>query len=131
MNVAVVCIALLDLLVFGLGINVSRLRGNMKIGIGYPADPTHPLQKACRAHANGCEYAPTMAILMLVLALRDPAAWAVGLFFAATAARILHAVGMFASPTLAAAHPLRLVGAAGTYLTGLAVLGSVLSTWTS
>ena len=38
---------------------------------------------------------------------------------------------VFASPTLAAAHPLRLVGAAGTYLTGLAVLGSVLSTWTS
>ena len=44
----------------------------MKIGIGYPADPSDPLHKACRAHANACEYAPTMAILMLVVAMREP-----------------------------------------------------------
>jgi len=132
MNVAAVCIALLGLLIFGLGVNVSRLRGTTKIGIGYPADPTHPLHKACRAHANACEYAPTMAILMLVVAMREPGAWAAVLFIAATGARVLHAVGMLASPTLAAGHPLRLVGAAGTYLTGVGlVLAAVLSTWVS
>ena len=132
MNVAAVCIALLGLLVFGLGVNVSRLRGTMKIGIGYPADPSDPLHKACRAHANACEYAPTMAILMLVVAMREPGAWAAVLFIAATGARVLHAVGMLASPTLAAGHPLRLVGAAGTYLTGVGlVLAAVLSTWVS
>ncbi|TMB48668.1 MAG: MAPEG family protein [Deltaproteobacteria bacterium] len=91
-----------------------------------------PLHKACRAHANACEYAPTMAILMLVVAMREPGAWAAVLFIAATGARVLHAVGMLASPTLAAGHPLRLVGAAGTYLTGVGlVLAAVLSTWVS
>jgi hypothetical protein len=122
MTVATVCIALLGLLVFGLGWNVSRIRRGMKIGIGYPPDPTHPLHKACRAHANACEYAPIMAVLMLLIGSREPAAWVVWVFMAATAARFLHAMGMLASPTLAAGHPLRVVGAGGTYLTGLVLV---------
>jgi uncharacterized protein len=126
MTIATVCIALLGLLVFGLGLNVSRLRRGMRIGIGYPPDPTHPLHKACRAHANACEYAPMMGVLILLIGSRDPAAGILWVFVAATAARFLHAMGMLASPTLAAGHPLRVAGAAGTYVTGLVLVVAAL-----
>lgn len=122
MNVAVICIALLGLLVFVLGWNVSRIRRAMNIGIGYPPDPTHALHKACRAHANAAEFAPMMAILMLVIASGQPATWMLWVFVAATVSRVLHAVGMLVSPTLTAAHPLRVAGAAGTYITGLVLV---------
>ena len=37
---------------------------------------------------------------------------------AATLARVLFAIGLVVGPTMARAHPLRFVGAVGTYLTG-------------
>ena len=42
--------------------------------------------------------------------------WCMGL---ATAARYVFVIGMIASPTLAKPHPLRFVGALGTYVMGM------------
>jgi hypothetical protein len=50
MTVATICIALLGLLLFGLGIAVSLTRGSTNQVIGYPADPADRLHKLCRAH---------------------------------------------------------------------------------
>ena len=71
-HVAVICAGLLGLLVFGLGLMVSLNRGRTKTNFGYQADPTDPLYKAVRAHANAAEYAPMMALLILYLGTRSP-----------------------------------------------------------
>ena len=119
MNVAIVCTALLGLLVFGLGLGVSLLRASTKTNIGCKPDPTDRLFKMVRAHGNATEYAPMLAILILFLGARQPATLMVGLFIAATASRYLHAAGMLMSPSLDQPQPLRFVGALGTYVTGL------------
>src|SRR5262249_61869855 len=62
MRVATYCIALLGLLVFGLGLGVSMLRGSTQTTFGYTPDPTDRLYKMVRAHGNAAEYAPMMAV---------------------------------------------------------------------
>lgn len=119
MNAASVCTALLGLLVFGLGLGVSMLRASTKTNIGSTTDPKDRLYKMVRAHGNATEYAPMLAILILFLGARQPAAWLVWTFIAATVCRYLHAAGMLMSPTLDQPQPLRFVGALGTYVTGL------------
>ena len=119
MATAMFCTAVLGLLVFGLGLGVSLQRGKTKTGAGYPDDPAATLYKWVRAHGNTTEYAPMMAILILALGARGPGALVQGTMIAATICRILIAVGMISSPTMANAHPLRFVGAVGTYITGL------------
>jgi uncharacterized membrane protein YecN with MAPEG domain len=127
MAVAIVCTALLGLLVFGLGLAVSLARQGSAVGIGAPSDPTSPLLKRIRAHGNATEYAPMFAILMLVVGAREPATWMTLTMVVATVSRYLHAAGMLASPTLAEPHPLRYVGSVGTYVSGLVlVLATVL-----
>jgi hypothetical protein len=126
MTVAIVCTALLGLLVFGLGMLVSMTRRSTHAAIGHVPDPEDRLHKLVRAHANAAEYAPMMAVLMLLIGARQPAAWMVCTFVAATASRYLHAAGMIAYPTLAAPNPLRFVGALGTYLSGLALVVATL-----
>jgi hypothetical protein len=122
MNVAIPCIALLGLLVFGLGLRVSMLRGASKTNFGYVADPTDPLYKTIRAHGNAAEFAPMMAIMILLVAWRGATPWMLWTFVAATIVRYLHAAGMILCPTLDRPHPLRFVGAVGTYVTGLALV---------
>jgi uncharacterized membrane protein YecN with MAPEG domain len=122
MSVAIVCAALLGLLVFGLGFAVSAVRGSSGTNIGYAADPANALHKLVRAHGNATEYAPMMAVLILVIGARDPAAWMIWVFVAATTFRYLHAAGMILSPTLDRPNPLRFVGALGTYMAGLALV---------
>ncbi|HYV57173.1 MAG TPA: MAPEG family protein [Candidatus Nitrosopolaris sp.] len=119
MNVAIVCTALLGLLVFGLGLAVSLTRGATRTNFGFTPDPTDRLYKRVRAHGNAAEYAPMLAILMLLIGARQPAAWMVWTFVAATAFRYLHAAGMLVCPSLDQPHPLRFVGALGTYVAGL------------
>jgi uncharacterized membrane protein YecN with MAPEG domain len=126
MTLAIVCTALLGLLVFGLGLLVSLARRGTRTSIGHSEDPTDVLHKRVRAHANAAEYAPMIAVLTLLIAARDPAPWMVWTFVAATVCRYLHAIGMLASPTLDAPHPLRFVGALGTYVTGLALVAATL-----
>jgi uncharacterized membrane protein YecN with MAPEG domain len=127
MRVALVCTALLGLLVFGLGLGVSLVRGSSQTSFGYTIDPRDRLYKMVRAHANA-EFAPMMAILFLVIVWRrpDPPTWMIATIVAATAARYLHAAGMVTCQTLAAPHPLRFVGALGTYVTGLALVVAAL-----
>ena len=119
MQVALACIALLGLLLFGLGNAVSITRRSANTPIGSSPDPADRLFKLVRAHGNSAEYAPFLAVLMLAVGSREPASWLLWCMGLATAARYLHAAGMLLSPTLARPHPLRFVGALGTYLTGL------------
>jgi uncharacterized membrane protein YecN with MAPEG domain len=121
MTTAIVCTALLAVLVFGLGLAVSMTRGSTGTVIGHVVEPTDRLHKLVRAHANACEYAPMLAVLILLLGARDPAAWVTWTSVAATFARYLHAAGMIFFPTLAKPNPLRFAGALGTYVTGLAL----------
>jgi uncharacterized membrane protein YecN with MAPEG domain len=125
-SVALPCIALLGLLLFGLGLAVSLKRGGSQTIIGHSADPADPLHKLVRAHGNTAEFAPLLAVLMLALALGQPAPWVLWCMGIATASRYLIALGLIASPTLAKPHPLRFVGAVGTYLTGFALSAALL-----
>jgi uncharacterized protein len=126
MKVALVCTALLGLLVFGLGLAVSVRRGSTRTNIGHERDPADPLHKLVRAHGNAAEYAPMLAILMLAIAGRGCTMWMVWTFIAATLFRYLHAAGMLLSPSLNRPQPLRFVGALGTYLSGLALVAAML-----
>jgi hypothetical protein len=126
MTVAIVCTALLGLLVFGLGVMVSATRGSTNQVIGHPPDPADRLHKIVRAHGNATEYAPILAVLILLIGLRQPATWMVWTFVAATASRYLHAAGMITCETLAKPNPLRFAGALGTYLTGFALVVAAL-----
>ena len=119
MKIAVICAGLLGLLVFGLGLIVSMVRGNSRINFGYTPDPTNRLYKLVRAHGNAAEYAPMLAVLILYLGTRNPGTWLLWTFVAATVFRYLHALGMVLGRTLDAPDPLRFVGALGTYVTGL------------
>ncbi|MCH2173844.1 MAPEG family protein [Myxococcota bacterium] len=119
MTTAVACVALLGLLVIGLGFNVSIARGKAQNTGGQPNRPDDPLFKAVRAHGNAVEYAPMLAILMFVLGSQGPAGWLLWVMVAATLSRYLHAVGMLMSGTLEKPQPLRVIGAMGTYLTGV------------
>ena len=122
MSTAIVCAALLGLLVFGLGLLVSVTRGNTSQVIGHPPDPADRLHKLVRAHGNATEYAPMLAVLILLVGSRQPDPWMTMTFVAATVCRYLHAIGMITCATLARPNPLRFVGALGTYVTGLALV---------
>jgi hypothetical protein len=129
MNTAAVCVGVLGLLVFGLGIGVSLTRGTTNTIIGYNPDPSDRLYKMVRAHGNATEFNPMLAILMLYLATRQPSAWVEWVFVVAAVSRVLHAAGMIMSPSLAKPQPLRAIGAVGTFVCGLilAVMAIVVS----
>ncbi len=121
MTTAIVCTALLGLLVFGLGLAVSGTRGSTDKAIGFDPDPRDRLHKLVRAHANTTEYAPMLAVLMLLVGVREPTTWVLGTMWVAAASRYSLALGLILSPTLEKPHPLRFVGAIGTYLSGTAL----------
>jgi len=118
MSIATICIALLGLLLFGLGLAVSLTRGSAQRIIGYSDDPTDRLHKLCRAHGNAAEYVPILALLIYILGARGPSAWLTWTFVAATLFRYLHAAGMIFPASLAAPNPMRFLGALGTYVVG-------------
>ena len=128
MIVAVACSALLGVLVFGLGLGVSLTRARTGINAGCPSDPDHPLTRISRAHGNTTEYAPMLAVLMLIVGANDPPAWALWTMGLAVACRYAFAVGVLTCRTMTAPHPIRFVGAAGTYATGLALCVAALAT---
>jgi uncharacterized membrane protein YecN with MAPEG domain len=120
-TVTIVCIALMGILLFVLGANVSRQRAIRGAGNQAPTDPTDRLLIAIRAHGNAAEYIPTMIVLLLVCSVLSDS-WLVDvLAVASLVVRTTHAVGMLSAKTLAAHGPLRDVGAFGTYLTGIAL----------
>ncbi|MEV5965945.1 MAPEG family protein [Kribbella sp. NPDC051952] len=120
-TVTIVCIALLGILLFVLGANVTRNRALRGAGNQAPTDPADRLLIAIRAHGNAAEYVPTMIVLLLVCSALS-SSWVVDvLAIASLVVRTTHAVGMLSAKTLAAHGPLRDVGALGTYLTGIAL----------
>ena len=132
MTIALTCTAILAALVFVLGFNVSRMRGVTAKAGGpqMPTDPADRLLIAQRAHGNAIEYVPTLIVLFLLVALRQPAWWTAALIIGATAARLLHATGMLNARSLAERSRWREVGAMGTYAFGLALAVVVLvSLW--
>jgi len=123
MTTAIICTAILAAMLFLLGFNVSRLRGATAKAGGsqMPTDPASPLLIAIRAHGNAAEYIPTFIVLFLLVGTRTHSWIAVPLIVGATATRLTHAYGMLTAASLAAEVPLRLVGALGTYLFGVAL----------
>lgn len=122
-ELTVISIALLGILVFVLGANVTRHRA-MRGATGGPqmsTDPTDRLFIAVRAHGNAAEYVPTLAVLILVCSALTEGWWLNVLMVGAVLFRYLHAVGMLTASTLADHGPVRDIGAAGTYATGIAL----------
>jgi uncharacterized membrane protein YecN with MAPEG domain len=124
-TVALACVLVLGLLLFGLGLSISVTRFREGINSGCQPDPANRLNKLVRAHANTAEYAPFLALLFLYLGARSPSTATVSLMVAATVCRCLLVVGLIAWPTMARFNPLRFVGALGTYLTGVALCVSL------
>lgn len=124
--IALGCIAVLGVLVFGLGMAVSALRFRERRLHGHAEDPSNLLYRVVRAHGNAAEYAAFLAVLFLALAHYKSSlvSW---LMIAATAARVLHAVGLVAWPSMTQPNPLRFIGALGTYVCGLALCAMLFS----
>jgi uncharacterized membrane protein YecN with MAPEG domain len=119
-TIPVVSIALMGVLLVLLGANVTRHRAvRGATGNQMPTDPADRMFIAQRAHGNAAEYVPTLAVLIVVCAALTDGWWLDVLAIAALASRILHALGMLTSRTLAAHGPLRDAGAMGTYVTGV------------
>ena len=120
-TITIVCIALMGVLLFLLGANVTRwrvIRGKNG-GPQASTDPADRLLIAVRAHGNAAEYIPTMIVLLLVCSALSDSWWVDALSVAALVVRTVHAVGMLTAKTLAAHGPLRDIGALGTYLVGI------------
>jgi len=126
MRFALPCIAALGLLLFLGGLHVSAMRARFSTLYGCTDDPTHALTKAVRAHGNTAEYAALLAVLMLALALRPMPGWVAWTMVGVTVSRYLLAVGILLSPTLARPHPVRAIGALGTYVGGTALCAALL-----
>jgi uncharacterized protein len=120
----IVCVALMGVLLFLLGANVTRHRAIRGRSGGDQAstDPADRLLIAVRAHGNAAEYIPTMIVLLLVCSALTDSWWVDALAVASLASRTVHAVGMLTARSLAAPGVLREGGALTTYLTGV-VLG--------
>ncbi|RZF28993.1 MAPEG family protein [Paraburkholderia sp. UYCP14C] len=125
-NIALGCVAVLGLLLFGLGLSVSMMRFREGATSGCADDPANLLHKLVRAHGNTAEYAPFLAVLFLFLGARSPSVVTVSLMVIATVCRCLLVVGLVAFPTMAKPNPLRFVGAVGTYAAGI---GLCLALW--
>ena len=67
-----------------------------------------------------------LALLILIVGSRSPATWALWCMCIATAARYSIALGLILGPSLDKPHPLRFVGALGTYLMGFALCAALL-----
>ena len=125
-EVALICAAVLGILLFGLGLAVSVMRFREGAVSGCDPDPAKLLYKLIRGHANTAEYAPFLALLFLYLGARSPSTATVSLIVAATLCRCLLVVGLIAWPTMAKSNPARFIGALGTYLTDFALCVTLL-----
>lgn len=121
-TISVVSIAVMGIMLFLLGANVTRHRAQRGgTGNQQPTDPADRMFIAIRAHGNAAEYVPTLIVLIIVCSALTDGWWLDTLSVAAVGARVLHAVAMLRTPTLASHGPARDAGALGTYLTGVAL----------
>jgi hypothetical protein len=115
-----VCSAVLVILYFALALNVSLTRRRTRTGIGAGDDPAGPMNKAVRAHGNAAEYIPIFVALFLYFLLSGAGGWIEWVAIIVTACRVLHALGMLMTQSFnRPPHPLRAIGALGTYVGGL------------
>ncbi len=122
MNAYLVCSAILVILYFVLAFNVSLTRGRTKTGIGMGSEPSGPLVRAVRAHGNAAEFIPIFVTLFLYFLISGAGGWIVWVVIVVTVCRVLHAAGMLASRDFnKPPHPLRALGALGTYIGGIAL----------
>ena len=128
MNIAIVCTALLGLLLFGLGLNVSMQRRQNRRSIGHDASPVDPLHRAVRSHANTAEYAPFFAVLFLWYATKPAPAWILATIVLATVARFALAGALLFGASLNRPNPARFLGALFTYICGLVLAAGLLVT---
>jgi uncharacterized membrane protein YecN with MAPEG domain len=122
-HLVLTCIALLGILLFLLGANVTRHRvaRGRSGGAQASTDPTDDLFVAVRAHGNAAEYVPTLAVLLLICSQVTDGWWLDVLAITAVVARVGHAVGLLASGSLAKRSPVKDAGALLTYATGTAL----------
>lgn len=121
-----ICTGILVILYFALALNVSRMRGKTKTGIGTGEDPSGPLNKAVRAHGNAAEYIPIFVALFLYALMSGMGGWIEWVAVIVTVCRVLQAMGMLMTKTFnAPPHPLRGIGMLGTYAGGF-IFGVVL-----
>jgi uncharacterized membrane protein YecN with MAPEG domain len=122
MNPYLVCSAILVILYFLLALNVSMARRREKVGVGAGTDPSGSLNKAVRAHGNAAEYIPIFVALFLYFLLAGSGGWITWVVIIVTISRVAHALGMLMTSTFnAPPHPLRALGALGTYVGGFAL----------
>lgn len=128
-DLIIICIALLGLLIFLLGANVTRHRANRGKNGGPQAsmDPADRLFIAVRTHGNAAEYIPTLAILIIVCSTLTSGWWLETLAVAAVAVRLIHAASMLTADTLDKHSPVRDVGAIGNYVVGIALAVTALA----
>jgi len=105
-----------------LSFNVSLNRGRRR-GDGPGSEPG--LTKAIRAHGNASEYIPIFLVLLLYLNATVPGLLLAVVAVVATVSRLSHGTGMLRAADVTQAHPLRAIGALGTYLC-LFTLGGML-----
>lgn len=118
----IICIALMGILLFLLGANVTRHRAiRGATGNQMPSDPADRMFIAQRAHGNAAEYIPTLIGLLIVCSTLTDGWWLDALAITAAVARLLHATGLLTSTTMAGHGPVRDAGAMFTYLAGLAL----------
>ncbi len=116
----ITCVALLGILLFLLGANVTRHRATRGgTGNQMPTDPADRMFIAIRAHGNAAEYIPTLCVLVLICGTLSDGWWVDALAVAAVFVRFSHALGMLTAKTMASHGPLRDIGALGTYVTGI------------
>ena len=121
-NVVIVSVALLGILVFVLGANVTRHRAiRGATGNQMPTDPADRMFIAQRAHGNASEYVPSLIGLLIVCSFLTDGWWLDTLAVVAVAARYVHAFGVLTSKTMATHGPVRDAGAMFTYLSGIAL----------
>jgi len=128
MAIALLSVGLMGLLIFLLGANVSRERRSLTVTPHEAeANPKSALRKAIRAHGNCIEYAPMLSLMILALGLRLPLLpwWIAALMLGAVASRYIHALSILTGESIYSATMLKMIGAAGTYLTG-AILSIIL-----
>ncbi len=119
--IVLVCVAVLGLLLFGLGMAVSAARFSEHTGCGCEPDPANVLTKLVRAHGNTAEYAPFLAALFLYVGAHAPTGIELALIVGATVCRCLLVIGLLVWPSMSAPNPARFIGALGTYLCGAAL----------
>ena len=121
-TIVITCIALMGILLFLLGANVTRHRAiRGATGNQMPTDPADRMFIAQRAHGNASEYVPSLIGLLILCSFLTDGWWLDTLAVVAVAARYLHAFGVLTSKTMATHGPVRDAGAMFTYLSGIAL----------